>query len=509
MSQSVLKRIKNSIFPERTDFFAAASTEKLTEQEVQNAPYRNSRDPEKSSDITTGQVSTPEDLRSFRKQNAFDKITRLAGSSGTFFVMLFLVGLWTFYGIIFGATDTWQIVFQNASSIQVYIIDILLIRQQQNASRALMTLLAEFHSRRATLERLLNQIPGCDRASTHKERPRALYINGKPFDTDSDEKMLLPPEKLSSLSYIWSQTCVLVARGLGSIWSFIHYWIIIGIWAGMGPSFKFSDTWQLYINSITALILTFTSVFLQNIQQREEDKLTRCLEHTLKIDSSIERQLRILTGDQKPNEIYTIPEINRSRCDRFNDVIADIMGSGLGVLISLTFVAIWLAIGPPMGFNDNWWLIIGTFTGLVGFIDGFVLRSLYYRGETFVKEEFQKIAAADRLLLDQLNVPVSVPVESKRSFTERVALAISDACGHRFAPPSSIGVVFTLLGIATAMKWSMTGQLLCNTPTMIVEGFLLIILIHAHNHANDERGADFSGLLKRKLLLHGFIETID
>ncbi|RKF59844.1 Low-affinity iron/zinc ion transport protein fet4 [Erysiphe neolycopersici] len=508
MSLSIYKRVKKSIFPERTDFFSAARTEELTEQEVQNAPFPISRDPEKNSDISVDQVSSPSDLSSFRKPNAFDKITVLAGSSVTFLVMLFLIGVWAFFGIFFGPTDTWQIVFQNASSIQVYVIDILLIRQQQNASRALMTILAEFHSRRMTLERLLNQIPGCDKASTDKEGPRTLYINGKLFNTDSDEKMLLPPESLSRISYVWSQTCMLIARALGSIWSFFQYWILIGAWAAMGPYFKFSDTWQLYINTVTALILTFTSVFLQNIQQREEDRLTRCLQHTLKIDAGIERQLRILTGDQKPNQIYTIPETKRTHCERFNDVTADIMGSGLGVLISLLFVLIWLSIGPQMGFNDNWWLIIGTFTGLVGFVDGFVLRSLYYREEIFVKKEFQKLAAADRLLLDQLNVPVSVPVVNKNSFTERVAIAISDACGHRYTPPGSMFFVFLLLGIATAMNWSMTGQLLCNTPTMIVEGFLLIILIHAHNHANDERDADFSGLLKRKLLLHGFVETI-
>ncbi|POS86021.1 hypothetical protein EPUL_004146 [Erysiphe pulchra] len=504
-----LKKVKASIFPESTDFYSAAITQELTEQQVQNAPYPNSREPEKNSDITVDEVSSPSDVSSLRKPNAFDKITILAGSGLAFLYILVHVGAWVSYGVAFGTSNKWQIIFQNASSIQVFVFNILLVRQRQNASRALMTLLAEFHSRRMTVERLLNQIPGCDEASTHMEAPRALYINGKPFDTDSDEKMLLPPESMSRISYAWSQLCTLIARGLGSLFSFFQYWVIIGAWAFMGSSFHYGNKWKLYIKTVTALIVTMTSAFLQNIQKHEEDRLARRLEHTLKIDAGIERQLRILTGDQKPNQIYTIPKSNYTHIERFNEVTADVMGSGLGVFISYHFIMVWFSIGYQIGFTDNWWLSIGTFMGLLGFINAFVLRSLYNREEIFVKKEFQKLAAADRLLLDQLNVPVSVPEVDESSFVERITLAISNACGHKFTPPGSMVVVFNLLGIATALNWSKTGQLLCSVPTMIIQGFLLLILIHTHNQTKDERGADFSGLLKRKLLLHGFVETIE
>ncbi|RKF56443.1 Low-affinity iron/zinc ion transport protein fet4 [Golovinomyces cichoracearum] len=509
MSFIYFKNIKNSIFPERTAFFAAAKIQDLTEEEVRSAPYSRTQDPEKDNYYKNEEVSGPADTSSFRKANCFDKITVLAGSSVTFIITLLLVALWAAFGILLGPTDTWQIVFQNASSIQVYVIDILLIRQQQNASRVLMTLLAEFNSRRTTLERLLDDIPGCDEISTHEEKPRALIINGKPFDEKTDESIFIPKVETSAMSSIWGQSCQVIARALGSMLTFLLYWIGIGVWAALGPSLKFSDTWQLYINSATAIALTFTSVFLQNSQQREEERLTRCLQHTLKIDAGIEHQLRVLTGDRRPNPIFTIPDIKRTHTERFNDVTADIMGSGVGVVLSLVFVVIWVSVGPLMKFNDNWWLIIGSFTGLVGFVNGFVLRSLYYREEEMVKDQFQKLAESDRNLLARLNVPISIPTEPPKSLMERFSLAISDACGHRFTPPGSMMVVIGLLLVATAMSWSVTGQLLCNTPTMIIEGFLLIILIHAHNHANYERDVDFSGLLKRRLLLHGFVETIE
>ncbi|KAI6244819.1 Low-affinity iron/zinc ion transport protein fet4 [Erysiphe necator] len=506
---NIWKSVKRSTFPERTPIFATAHTQNLTEEEVQKARYLIPLESEKDSFFDYQELSKASDTSSFREPNAFDKITIFAGSSATFFVILGFVGIWGFIGALYGPTDTWQIMFQNASSIQVYIMDILLIRQQQNSSRAMITRLAEFSSRYTTLKRLLSRIPKNQEALISKQESRLLKINSDQIDEILDQSAFVPMEKSSRITYYWVQACQVIARSLGSLYTFFLYWIGIGIWMILGPSLKFSDTWQLYINTATALALTFTSVFLQNIQQREEEKHSRFLEQALKIDSQIEKRLRLLTGDQKPNSIFSIPEPERTRTERINDFLADVMGSGLGVLISLTFVAVWISIGPTLKFNDNWWLIIGSFTGLVGFVDGFVLRSLYYREERFVKERFLSMATEDQLLFDQIEVSATTPEEPKRSFTDTVSLAISNGCGHRYAPPGAIAVVVALLITATVMSWSITGQLLCNTPTMIIEGFLLIVLIHAHNYANNERRADFTGLLIRRLHLLGFVEMLE
>jgi low affinity Fe/Cu permease len=56
---------------------------------------------------------------------------------------------------------------------------------------------------------------------------------------------------------------------VGSSWSFIAAVLIIIIWAGTGPAFGYSDTWQLVINTGTTII-TFLMVFLiQNTQNRD------------------------------------------------------------------------------------------------------------------------------------------------------------------------------------------------------------------------------------------------
>ena len=59
------------------------------------------------------------------------------------------------------------------------------------------------------------------------------------------------------------------ARITGSPWTFGVCLAVVGLWAASGPAFKFSETWQLVINTGTTII-TFLMVFLiQNTQNRD------------------------------------------------------------------------------------------------------------------------------------------------------------------------------------------------------------------------------------------------
>src|SRR2546430_13355004 len=56
---------------------------------------------------------------------------------------------------------------------------------------------------------------------------------------------------------------------LGSAWVFALAILIIVVWGVTGPTFHFSDTWQLIINTGTTIV-TFLMVFLiQNTQNRD------------------------------------------------------------------------------------------------------------------------------------------------------------------------------------------------------------------------------------------------
>jgi len=56
---------------------------------------------------------------------------------------------------------------------------------------------------------------------------------------------------------------------LGTAWAFAGAVLVIALWLLTGPTFHFSDTWQLIINTATTII-TFLMVFLiQNTQNRD------------------------------------------------------------------------------------------------------------------------------------------------------------------------------------------------------------------------------------------------
>ena len=56
---------------------------------------------------------------------------------------------------------------------------------------------------------------------------------------------------------------------MGSRWAFAGAILVIVVWAIMGPVYRYSDTWQLVINTGTTIV-TFLMVFLiQNTQNRD------------------------------------------------------------------------------------------------------------------------------------------------------------------------------------------------------------------------------------------------
>ena len=77
-----------------------------------------------------------------------------------------------------------------------------------------------------------------------------------------------------------------VSRWAGSPAAFILAVLLLIIWGVTGPLFKFSDSWQLVINTGTTII-TFLMVFLiQNTQDRETRAINLKLDELLRAIST-------------------------------------------------------------------------------------------------------------------------------------------------------------------------------------------------------------------------------
>src|SRR5213592_2218631 len=78
---------------------------------------------------------------------------------------------------------------------------------------------------------------------------------------------------------------------LGSAWSFAGAAFVILVWILTGPTFHFSDTWQLIINTATTII-TFLMVFLiQNTQNRDAKAMHLKLDEIIRALKGARNQL--------------------------------------------------------------------------------------------------------------------------------------------------------------------------------------------------------------------------
>ena len=78
---------------------------------------------------------------------------------------------------------------------------------------------------------------------------------------------------------------------LGSAWAFCAAVLVIVVWLVTGPTFHFSDTWQLIINTATTVI-TFLMVFLiQNTQNRDAKAVHLKLDELIRAVKGARNQL--------------------------------------------------------------------------------------------------------------------------------------------------------------------------------------------------------------------------
>ncbi len=107
---------------------------------------------------------------------------------------------------------------------------------------------------------------------------------------------------------------------VGSPWAFIIALSILIVWALTGPIFKFSDTWQLVINTGTSLV-TFLMVFVIQASQNRDSKALH-----LKIDELIRAmesaRTEMVDLEERPDEEL------KALADQFKQLSADEVPGG-------------------------------------------------------------------------------------------------------------------------------------------------------------------------------------
>jgi low affinity Fe/Cu permease len=80
-----------------------------------------------------------------------------------------------------------------------------------------------------------------------------------------------PEEKRKSFRDWFVDISKVTSSVVGSVWAFLLAVLIVVVWGATGPIFKYSDTWQLVINTGTTIV-TFLMVFLIQSTQNRDSK---------------------------------------------------------------------------------------------------------------------------------------------------------------------------------------------------------------------------------------------
>lgn len=454
-------------------------------------------DQEKDVDVSLQNVTTYTVMAKPRLLDRWlDNVVAASGSEFVYFSIVLALLVWAFLGIPFGTSNTWQVIISDAQAIINMIFDAFLMRQQLNSHESLVTIAACLRSRSTSNKRMLQQL--IDSGKYEKVEPTQFH----------HLKQTNFASKLPTENWL-GRISTRLSAFMGHILTVSGFWVCIFIWIGFGKYCNWSITWQLYINSATSALMVFILAFLANIREQHTKYMTKCLESLWEVDADLELKLRTATGDTMENAPVVIPAPTRSRIQRGIDYYADLVGTLIGIAILIFVIIVWVAIGPALHFDTNWWLLIGTYAGLIGLNDGFVLRNVYTVLGDYENKQFTQVEYED---MDMLAVVGVEKLKEERvpdnSLTCRISIRVGDVCSHKLTVVfGAISIIGMIVG-ASAMGWSVTGQLLCNVPPSIIESFFTMILITGHNIGDAKRRVDLHNIYVRRLKLVSYVDTL-
>ncbi|TQV98807.1 hypothetical protein V2A60_007495 [Cordyceps javanica] len=459
----------------------------------------------KSSDSVHNVTGYVDKQKEGRLDRWLDWIVWASGSEPVFLFILAGLLAWALVGIKYGETDSWAVMISDIQAILSYLFDSLLVRQQLNGYDKMIRLTASLRSRSASHQRMLRTI--------HARGPRGGLARDDvdSVTTDLEQRFQQKLDEVSLPQENWlGRASTRASEIMGHFVTICLYWVGIFVWLGFGHYCGWSDRWQLYINSATSALMVLIFAFLANIRERHALFTNRWLNLLFEADSAVELQLRQLTGDDLPNEVVEVPAPRMGHLQRAIFYYADFVGTLTGVGILIAVIVVWVAIGPAMGFDSNWWLLIGTYAGLIGLNDGFVLRNLQHELARYEDDAFDEASLSDRAVMDEAAVadPASKVAGVNLSLSSRLSERMGAFFSHEYVVMADVVLIIGLVIGASAMRWTVTGQLLCNVPPSLIETFIMLILITGHNLGEVRRRQSIETLYLRRLKVLTYVDMV-
>ncbi|KAL7919885.1 Low affinity iron permease [Trichoderma austrokoningii] len=408
-----------------------------------------------------------------RLDRCLDRAVKASGSQPVFFIMITGLLIWAFLGIPYGQFDNWAAIISDVQAIISYFFDSLLMRQQLNGYERQVRISASLRSRVQSQKRMLRHILASNR---YKKPPFDEIENCHSDKFDPN----LPQE--SWINRASNHTAAILG----------HFGTIF-----------------LYINSGTSALMILIFTFLANIREHRDEYVEKCMNSIFEVDSDVEFKLRMLSGDAEPNPTVVFPAPLLGTFQRAIFYYADIVGTLVGIALLFIVLVIWVGIGPVMQWSSNYWLFIGTYAGLIGLIDGFVLRNVQQRLHQYERLALEQAKLEDTGLSDDIGVPAPEKIKvNYGSINYRLSNKKGVICAHETTVILGILLVIGLVVGASAMRWTLTGQLICNIPPSIIESFFMMILITGHNLSEADWRTDLHHMYLWRLRLHGFVDQL-
>jgi low affinity Fe/Cu permease len=98
-----------------------------------------------------------------------------------------------------------------------------------------------------------------------------------------------------------------IEHAVGSPWAFLAALISVVVWAGFGPFYNFSDTWQLVCNT-GSTIVTYLLVFIIQATQTNDTKAIHAkLDELIRVTDAARNEI-MLAEDISPAELDLLKE---------------------------------------------------------------------------------------------------------------------------------------------------------------------------------------------------------